>query len=221
MENYWASLVWQNGGEILSPDKKTSLVGSDQAAGGIQFLQDLIWKDKIVPDPATWPAESGDAFEQGKAAMEANGSWLVATDLAAGLDFGIAPLPKGPAGRATSINPTGVVVYKRTKSPEAAWAFVKYLASPAAQTKLMELKASLPANKAVLSGPFATSFDGAKVLADAIAYAHIKPSFKGFDAWTTALQTELDANVFTDPKKTAAQAIADVIAQLDGILASQ
>ena len=220
MENYWSELVWQNGGDIISPDHKTSLVGSDQAVGGIQFLQDLIWKDKVMPDASITDA-LGDAFEQGQAAMEANGSWLVATHQAAGLDFGIAPLPKGPAGQATSINPTGAVVYKGTKNPEAAWAFVKYLASPAAQTKLMELKASLPANKAVLTGPFATSFDGAKVLADAIGYAHIKPSFKGFNDWTTALQTELDANVFTEPKKTARQALTDVLPKLDEILAGQ
>jgi multiple sugar transport system substrate-binding protein len=220
MENYWSELVWQNGGDIISADHKTSLVGSDQAAAGLQFLQDLIWKDKVMPDASITDA-LGDAFEQGQAAMEANGSWLVATDQAAGLDFGIAPLPKGPAGQATSINPTGAVVSKGTKNPEAAWAFVKYLASPAAQTKIMELKASLPTNKAVLAGPFATSFDGAKVLADAISYAHIKPSFKGYNDWTTALQTELDANVFTDAKKTAKQALTDVLPQLDEILASQ
>jgi multiple sugar transport system substrate-binding protein len=220
MENYWSELVWQNGGDIISADHKTSLVASDQAAGGIQFLQDLIWKDKVMPDAAITDA-LGDAFEQGQAAMEANGSWLVATHLAAGLDFGIAPLPKGPAGQATSINPTGAVVYKGTKNPDAAWAFVKYLASPAAQTKIMELKASLPVNKEVLAGPFASSFDGAKVLADAIAYAHLKPSFKGYNDWTTALQEEIDVNVFTEPKKTAKQALSDVVAQLDGILASQ
>ena len=220
MENDWSELVWQNGGDIISADHKTSLVGSDQAAGGIQYLQDLIWKDKVMPDASITDA-LGDAFEQGQAAMEANGSWLVATHQAAGLDFGIAPLPKGPAGQATSINPTGAVVYKGTKNADAAWAFVKYLASPAAQTKLMELKASLPANKEVLSGPFASSFDGAKVLADAIAYARIKPSFKGYNDWTTALQTELDANVFNEPKKTAKQALTDVLPKLDAILADQ
>jgi multiple sugar transport system substrate-binding protein len=220
MENYWSELVWQSGGDIISADHKTSLVASDQAAAGLQFLQDLIWKHKVMPDAAITDA-LGDAFEQGQAAMEANGSWLVATHLAAGLDFGIAPLPKGPAGRATSINPTGAVVYKGTKNPDAAWAFVKYLASPEAQTKIMELKASLPANKDVLNGPFATSFDGAKVLADAVAYARIKPSFKGYNDWTTELQTELDANVFTEPKKTAKQALADVLPKLDAILASQ
>ncbi|HEX7471669.1 MAG TPA: sugar ABC transporter substrate-binding protein [Candidatus Limnocylindrales bacterium] len=218
MENYWSSLVWQNGGDIISADHKTSLVGSDQAVGGMQFLQDLIYKDKIMDIPN---ADKGDEFEQGLAAMEADGSWLVATHLAAGIDFGIAPLPKGPAGRFTSINPTGAVVFKGTKNPDAAWEFVKYLASPAAQTKLMELKASLPANKAVLAGPFATSFPGANVLAEAITYAHIKPAFKGFNDWTTALQTELDANVYNANNETARKAIDNVLAKLDSILASQ
>ena len=67
------------------------------------------------------------------------------------------------------------MVYKQSKSPDAAWTFVKYLASPEAQTKLMELHASLPVNKEVLNGASATSFDGAKVLADSLAYAKLKP----------------------------------------------
>ena len=96
MENYWSSLVWQNGGDIISADHKTNLVGSDQATGGIQFLQDLMWKDRIMPDPATWPTDSGDAFEQGKAAMEANGSWLVATHLNAGHRLRDRPAAEGP-----------------------------------------------------------------------------------------------------------------------------
>jgi multiple sugar transport system substrate-binding protein len=220
MENYWSSLVWQNGGDILAPDGKSIVLDQPAGSGGIQFLQDLIWKDKVVPDPALF-AETGDAFEQGKAAMEVNGSWLVATDEAAGLKFGIAPLPKGPAGRVTSVNPTGAVISKSSKSPDAAWAFVKYLASPAAQQKIMALKASLPVNTEVLTGPFATSFDGAKVLADALGYAHLKPSFKGYNEFTTALQAELDAHVFQAADETAAEAIAKVKDQLNGILASQ
>jgi multiple sugar transport system substrate-binding protein len=220
MENYWSSLVWQNGGDILAPDGKSIVLDQPAGSGGIQFLQDLIWKDKVVPDPALF-AETGDAFEQGKAAMEVNGSWLVATDEAAGLKFGSAPLPKGPAGRVTSVNPTGAVISKSSKSPDAAWAFVKYLASPAAQQKIMALKASLPVNTEVLTGPFATSFDGARVLADALGYAHLKPSFKGYNEFTTALQAELDAHVFQAADETAAEAIAKVKDQLNGILASQ
>src|SRR5215218_9890745 len=65
MENFWLSAVWQNGGDVLSPDGKTTVLDTDQTAGGIQFLQDLIWKDKVMPDPAV-TAETGDAFEQGQ-----------------------------------------------------------------------------------------------------------------------------------------------------------
>jgi multiple sugar transport system substrate-binding protein len=220
MENYWSSLVWQNGGDILASDGKSTLLGSDEAVAGIQFLQDLIWKEKVMPDPALF-AEIGDAFEQGKAAMEANGSWLVPTHEAAGITLGIAPLPKGPAGQATSINPTGAVIYANTKSPDAAWEFVKYLSSPPAQTKLMELRASLPANKEVLAGPYGASFDGAKVLAEALAYAHIKPSFKGYEEFATTLQTELDTNVFMAPNKTVREAIDGLLPELNALLAGQ
>jgi multiple sugar transport system substrate-binding protein len=220
MENYWLSLVWQNGGDVLSADKKTTVINTPEAAGGIQFLQDLIWKHKVMPDPAI-TAETGDAFEQGKAAIEANGSWLVPTLTAANLDFAIAPLPKGPVAQATSVNPTGAVVFKGTKAPDAAWAFVKYLASPAAQEQLMQLHASMPVSKAVLSGPFVSAFDGAKVFADSLAYAKLKPSFKGYNEFAEALQGELDENVFNAPNKTAADALAAVNDKLNDLLAGQ
>lgn len=224
MENFWSSLVWQSGGDLLNADKTKTLLGTPEAAAGIQFLQDLIWKEKVMADPSLF-AETGDAFEQGKAAMEANGSWLVPTHTAAGAELGfafsIAPLPKGPAGRFTSVNPTGAVVYKGTKAPDAAWEFVKYLASPAAQEQLMKLKASLPVSKEVLAGPYATSFEGAQVLADSLAYAKLKPSFAGYNEFTTILQGELDTNVFNAPNKTAAQALADIAPELDAFLASR
>ncbi len=133
--------------------------------------------------------------------------------IAAGLDFGIAPLPKGPAGQATSINPTGAVVYKGTKSPDAAWEFVKYLASPAAQTKLMELKASLPANKEVLAGPFATSFDGAQ---GPRRRDRVRPpqavvqGLRRVDDHAPGRRSTPTSS--TAPKKTAKQALADVAA---------
>jgi multiple sugar transport system substrate-binding protein len=220
MENYWLSLVWQNGGTFFGADGKSTALTTPAAAGGIQFLQDLIYKDKVLAEPAIF-AETGDAFEQGLAAMEINGSWLVPTHEAAGLEFGIAPLPSGPAGRFTSVNPTGAVVYKGTKSPDAAWEFVKYLASPAAQEQLMQLRASLPVSKEVLAGPYAASFEGAKVFADSLAYAKSKPSFAGYEEYVGILQGELDENVFLAPNKTAQAAVESVAPQLDALLAGQ
>lgn len=216
MENYWASLVWQAGGDILSADKKTVVIDSDQAAAGIQFLQDLIYKDKVMAQPV--PGGTGDAFENGQAAMEANGSWLVPTHEAAGLDFGVAPLPKGPAGQATSVNPSGVVVYKGTKSADAAWEFVKCYTGPEMQAKIAALKASMPVNMKVLTEQYATSFDGGKTFADALSYAHLKPSFKGYNEFSSALQDELDSKVFNDKLLSAKAALDEVAPALQKLL---
>jgi hypothetical protein len=85
----------------------------------------------------------------------------------------------------------------------------------------MLLKASLPVSKEVLAGPYATSFEGADVLAESLSYANLKPSFAGYNEFTTILQGELDANVFNEPKKTAAEALGDVVPELDAVLAAQ
>ena len=216
MENYWSSLVWQAGGDILSPDKRTVAIDTDQAAAGIQFLQDLIYTHKVMAQPV--PGGTGDAFENGQAAMEANGSWLVPTHEAAGIDFGVAPLPRGPAGQATSVNPSGVVIYKGTKSPDAAWQFVKCYTGPELQAMIASLKASMPANKQVLAQQYATSFDGARTFADALAYAHLKPSFKGFNEFSSTLQEELDTRVFNDRQLSAKAALDEVAPRLTQLL---
>ena len=65
MENFWLSAVWQNGGDVMAPDGQTTVLDTPEAAGGIQFLQDLIWKEKVMADPAIF-AETGDAFENGQ-----------------------------------------------------------------------------------------------------------------------------------------------------------
>jgi multiple sugar transport system substrate-binding protein len=216
MENYWSSLVWQAGGDILSADKKTVAIDTDQAASGLQFLQDLIYKDKVMAQPV--PGGTGDLFENGQAAMEADGSWLVPTHTAAKINYGVAPLPSGPAGRATSVNPSGVVVYKGTKSPDAAWEFVKCYTGPDLQAMVAALKASMPANKQVLANVYATSFDGGQTFAGALAYAHLKPSFRGYNEFTTALQDELDSKVFNNNQMTAKAALDEITPTLKGLL---
>ena len=219
MENYWSELVWQNGGDIISPDHKTSLVGSDQAAGGIQFLQDLIWKDKVMPDAAITDA-LGDAFEQGQAAMESNGSWLVATHQAAGLDFGIAPLPKGPAGQATSINPTGAVVYKGTKNPDAAWAVRQVPRQPGGPDQAHGAEG---VDAGEQGGPHRTVRDVVRRRSGPRRRDRLRPH----QALVQGLQRVDDRAPDTSstrtssptPNKTAKQALTDVLPQLDGILA--
>lgn len=76
----------------------------------------------------------------------------------------------------------------------------------------------MPANKQVLTQQYATSFEGGKTFADALAYAHLKPSFKGYNEWSTALQDELDSKVFNDNTLTAKAALDEIAPTLQKLL---
>jgi hypothetical protein len=84
---------------------------------------------------------------------------------------------------------------------------------------IASLKASMPANKEVLTGQYATSFDGGKTFADALAYAHLKPSFAGYNEFSSALQDELDTKVFNDNTMTAKAALEEVTPAIQKLLA--
>ena len=71
------------------------------------------------------------------------------------LDFAwdVAPMPIGPAGRVTSVTSGGFVISKQTKNAEAAWKFVKYGISEAAQKRMSELGFAIPILEKVAQSP--------------------------------------------------------------------
>jgi len=74
--------------------------------------------------------ETRSAFVNHKLAMVEDGSWAL-KDILVGADFrvGVAPMPSGPARRATLATTDAFAIYAGTRNPEAAWKLVKYLIS--------------------------------------------------------------------------------------------
>ena len=134
------SSVWQNGGDILAPDGTRPCSEPIRPRRASSSSRTSSTRTRSCPTRRF--RRDRRRVRAGQGGHGVNGSWLVPTHEAAGINLGIAPLPAGSAGQATSVNPTGAVVYKGTKAPDASWEFVKYLASPAAQEQLMQLKAS-------------------------------------------------------------------------------
>ena len=133
MENYWSELVWQNGGDIVS--RRPQDEPRRQRRGGRRH--------PVPPGPdleGQGHARRGDhrrARRRLRAGPGGDGvQRLVARRDPPGRrarlrDRAAAEGPGRPGAR-RSTRP-GAVVYKGTKNPDAAWEFVKYLASPAAQ----------------------------------------------------------------------------------------
>ena len=102
----------------------------------------------------------GDAFGSGKVAMVLSGNWIIPflnytyPDFKYGVDWDVAPVPKGPKGRATMAFTVCLGINARTEHPEAAWKLVKYLIGLKGQEKLVvEMGHTLPSIKQLATHP--------------------------------------------------------------------
>ncbi len=185
-----SEIIWAYGGDLISPDHTKTLIGEPKARQAFQILHDMMFVDKSIPDSNTSDQYGNDTFAAGVSAMTAIGHWAVPGYSEAKFKWDVAPMPKGPAGQATSVNSAGFVVGKASKNPDAAFEFLKYVLSEPAQKKLAELGFACPVLKNVAeSDSFLkqkTQIDQ-KVFLDSLAFAHMKPVFKGYDEWSSAI----------------------------------
>ena len=190
MELIWSEGIWAYGGDIINADHTTTLVGEPKAREAWQLFHDMMFEDKSWPDFNTADEYGGDPFLAGVAAMTTTGHWSVPGYAEVKFKWDVAQMPKGPAGQATSVNSAGFVVAKDSKSPDAAFEFLKYVLSEPAQKRLAELGFACPVLESVAeSDAFlkqSTPIDH-KVFLDSLAFAHMKPVFKGYDEWSSAI----------------------------------
>jgi multiple sugar transport system substrate-binding protein len=96
----WPILLWENGGGIVNPSVTKSMLADPATVSAVQEWSNLIIKDGITPKNITG-ADADSLFQAQKAAMEVNGPWATTGYAQAKVDFGLAPVPSGPAGTIT------------------------------------------------------------------------------------------------------------------------
>ena len=154
MELFWSEAIWSWGGEVINPDHTQTLVGEPIAREAWQFMYDLMFTDKSMPDTNTSGQYGGDLFQAGIAAMTTIGHWAVPGYATTEFKWDVAPMPISPGGgRATSVNSAGFVVAKDSKNADAAWEFIKYCLSQTGQTRLTELGLAIPVLESVANSP--------------------------------------------------------------------
>jgi multiple sugar transport system substrate-binding protein len=185
-----SEVIWAYGGDLLNAEHTKTLLGEPKARQAFQFLHDMMFIDKSIPDPNTTSQYGGDLFLSGNAAMMAMGHWAVPSYSETTFKWDVAPLPKGPAGQATSVNSAGFVVGKDSKHPEEAFAFIKFVESVAGQTRLAQMGFACPVLMSVAeSDAFLKQSTpiNQQIFLDSLAYAHMKPVFKGYDEWSSTV----------------------------------
>jgi multiple sugar transport system substrate-binding protein len=135
--------IWQNGGYIISEDRKS--VGFDQpeAIEALKYNISFI-KEGLSPTQAQMTeTAASELFNSGKVAMMFDGPWMV-PEYKQNPDLNVAVVPKGKQ-RAVAIHGLSNVIAANTEHKEAAWKFVQFLGSKEAAEVFAKTGTVIPA----------------------------------------------------------------------------
>lgn len=146
----WVMWLWNGGGDVLSNEDQPRASGtldSDANAETVEFLRQLIVKDKASPSLSQSAGAGIDYFASGKAAMAVSGHWsLVGYKASKNIDYtkiGVVPMPfdraGGPrtmgSGSQTVLYMAAYGVPKAAKNKDLAWEYLKHWTSYEVQKK--------------------------------------------------------------------------------------
>jgi multiple sugar transport system substrate-binding protein len=139
LHEVWNSENWIffNGGKVLEDDLVTVTIDQPAAYEGLQFSADLTNVHGVAPNPLQYTAERGPIaqFQDGTGRMYMLGGWYIANfvnDITE-FEYMTAGPPIGPGGKTSKLEISGYAISADTPNPEAAWEFIKFIASPAGQ----------------------------------------------------------------------------------------
>jgi multiple sugar transport system substrate-binding protein len=220
-EPFWGPVVWSFGGDIIDSGAHHTLIGSDAAMGAWKWIATTWLEDKSMPTAEQLAQYGTDGFRAGIAAMGVSGHWTVPDYAQLPFKWDVAPMPKGPKGRITSVNCAGFVIAKNSQHPKEAWEFVKYAISPVGQSELAKIGLAIPIRKSVAESPDyleqKTAPINHKMFVDALTYAHVKPFFRGYEEWSATIGDAL--NLAWTGQKPVEEAIKEAVVNGDAVLA--
>lgn len=148
----WAAFIWAWGGGIVSADGKSSEFGSAKTVAAVNFWNDLIQNSHISPVGLSG-VDTDNLFQAGRAAFNLNGPWAASAYKAAGIDYGVVPLPVGPSGKQVSVAAGATLSVSSSATSnqrKAALAFITYWNSKLSQV-YWSISTSYPPNRTDIS----------------------------------------------------------------------
>lgn len=223
MQQGFYNFVYQNGGNILSADKKKSGYDIQATRDAIQWDVNLSLKEKVSPTQQQFADTSfGQMFESGKVAMGLFGSWMVSEFKANDYvkkNCNVAVIPQGKT-KATIINGLSNVASAKTKYPEQTWKFLQFLGTKEANTLQAENGAAIPAFKGTEQPwvDFTKEFN-LKVYPEMLPYAVPMPASKTRDKWSQ-LENDVLSKVWAG-QMTVEDGCNQLAKQMNDLLATE
>ncbi|MGE5172955.1 MAG: ABC transporter substrate-binding protein [Betaproteobacteria bacterium] len=150
--------IWSNGGEVLENNRP--VIDSPRNVAALQFMRDLIVKERITPPLVMTAIEepTRHLFGSGKALFMRNWpyAWSVFSRKGSAVrgKVGVAELPSFPGhASASTLGGWQLGVNRYSRHPEEAEKLVRFLTSPAAQKTLARTVGYKPTRTALYKDP--------------------------------------------------------------------
>jgi multiple sugar transport system substrate-binding protein len=216
--------IWNFGGDLLSPDMKTSVVDSDGTVRAYQFLADLIWKDHVAPTQAQG-ANSAFSFETGKVGMVFDFMGMVPSfrTKVKSFEWDVCPPPRGEGPLVDVVKGNQLVMSANCRNPEAAWRFMRYYTDREAETELYaKIRRCFPTRRDVAYSKeyLDRSLPPAhpEAFTQAVEAGRILPINARWSEWTQILNSEVD-NLMAGRERDARTVLQRAKAKIDAALA--
>jgi multiple sugar transport system substrate-binding protein len=131
----FVTLLWQNGGDILTPDARRAAFNSPEGVEALQYLVDLYNKYHVSPKEGIPSQAVGvPLFASGQAAQEINNQFSIKGVVKYAKDFGVKdvgvavpPYSKKPV---VGVWTDWLAISSSSRKKDLAWELVKYLTRP-------------------------------------------------------------------------------------------
>jgi len=233
---WWIPLhaaIQSNEGQWVDPDTGLLTIDQAEATEALQRIADLMLVHHVMPQATAFEAlgmSNTQMLETGKLAMAVDGSWALAwiTKIEATLGTAVLPKMKRPA---TDMQAHLHSAFAGTKHPEAAWRWVRFLATEYYQLLFLRMGLWLPSQTALMTEEGLTRWmtlrtapgegvhpEGYDLIVTEFVpkYGHVLYMPPGYPKADSLITPALDAIWVGD--KTAEEALAEVVPEANAIL---
>jgi len=202
------------GVKFISDDGKTCLLNSPLAHKALQLKVDLYQKYKVEAGAWQAGAVSPDVgFINGKYAMIFTGPWNLKRFKDARLPFGVALIPKGPAGTSTNVGGSSMTIFRTSRHPDEAYKFLAYLVSPQTQKKWAERLSQIPVNLKAYPLVDISTLPELKIFMEQMKTAIPRPKVLDYDELESIMNSEMYAALSS--QKTVSKALEDAVDEIN------
>jgi len=223
----WLPFLYQNGGAIFNEDGEF-VMNDELAIEALDFYISFA-RDGIGGTPSAVDSGwGGEAFGRGRAAMAMEGNWAIQflLDNYPELNWGVAELPAGPAGKATMAFTVcyGVAANAEGEVADAAWQVVNFLTNDEGAASVASVSFGPMPTRPSASEDYLANWEartegsgvnfedfGAYIVGGEYSYPWRLPvGFQPFsDAFNASLQRAFDGQATAEDILTEAQGIAE------------